>query len=176
MRNLFALTLTVPALAVAVPALAQAADPAAKAAAKTYVTKAGAGDLYEIQSSQLVLTSTQDPKLRDYANMMVRDHTKSTADVKAAAQAAGMKAAQARLDGTGTRNMAALRRAKGTARDQLYLQQQKASHQTALQVQQDYAANGTVEPLKAAAGTIVPVVQHHVEMVDGMASGTPTTM
>lgn len=168
MHKLFVMTLAAPALIIAAPALAQAADPAAK----TYVTKAGAGDLYEIQSSQLILIGTRDPKLRDYANMMIRDHTKSTADVRAAARSAGMKVSPAKLDATGTRNMAALRRAKGPARDQIYLQQQKASHQSALQVQQDYATNGTVEPLKAAAGAIVPVVQHHVEMVDGMAPST----
>lgn len=152
------------AVTAASPAYAQAADPAAR----TYVMKAGASDLYEIQSSQLLLQSTQDQRLKDYANMMITDHTKSTADVKAAAQSAGMKVAPPKLDATGRSNVAALRRAKGPARDQLYVQQQKTSHQMALELQQGYATGGTVEPLKNAAATIAPVVQHHVEMVAAM--------
>jgi len=146
------------------PLLAQANDPAAKA----YVAKAGASDLYEIQSSQMIRQDTQNPQLRQYADMMITDHTKSTADVTAAARAAGMKPMRAKLDATGTRNLTALRRAKGEARDRLYVEQQKASHQMALQVHQDYAANGTVQPLKDAATAIVPVVQHHIEMIAPM--------
>jgi len=134
----------------------------------TYVKMAGASDQYEIQSSRLLLQTTQNAKLRDYANMMIADHEKSTADVKAAAQAAGLTVAPPRLDATGLRNVAALRATKGTLRDQLYVRQQKTSHDKALALHQGYAANGSAASLKTAAGQIVPVVQHHIEMLNGM--------
>ena len=53
--------------------------------ASTYVMKAGAGDLYEKTSSQILLETTTNPKLKSFAQMMITDHTKSTEDVKAAA-------------------------------------------------------------------------------------------
>ena len=158
-------TLGIAALALAVPAaplLAQSVTPS------TYVKKAGASDLYEKESSRLMLASSKNAKLRQYATMMIGDHTASTNEVKAAAMKARLRAMPPKLDATGLANMAALRRARGTARDALYIAQQKKSHRMALELQQSYASSGTSEPLKMTAGKIVPVVQHHIEMLDAM--------
>lgn len=136
--------------------------------ASTYVMKAGAADQYEIQSSRLVLQSTKNQALKDFANMMITDHTQSSADVKAAAMAAGMNPAAPRLDATGLKNLAALRVTKGTLRDQLYVRQQKAAHRNALMLHQSYAASGTVPQLKDAAAKIAPVVQSHLDKLNAM--------
>ena len=151
--------------------IALAALPAAALAqpmtGSAYVMKAGASDLYEKTSSQLVLAST-DPKVRGFAQMMLKDHTKSTADVKAAAMKGHVRVAPPKLNAKQARDVAALRAARGADRDHLYVAQQKDSHQMALAVQQTYAANGAVAPLKMVAGKIVPVVQHHIEMLNAM--------
>lgn len=146
----------------ATPLLAQSMSSA------TYVTKAGASDLYERESSRLVLQTTGNAQLRSFAQMMVSDHTKSTADVKAAAMKARVKVAPPKLTPEQSRNMSALRLAKGADRDALYIAQQKASHQQALTLQQDEATNGKATSLKMVAAKIVPVVQHHIDMLDGM--------
>ena len=127
-----------------------------------YVAKAGASDQYELQSSRLVLATSKNASLRAFANEMIKDHTQSTAEVKHAALQGKVKAGPPHLDAMGAKNLAQLRAAKGTARDMLYVQQQKKSHQMALALQQGYAANGDVAPLKMTAGKIVPVVQHHL--------------
>jgi putative membrane protein len=156
-------------LAAAIAALPLAAAVAqAPMTGATFVKMAGASDQYELQSSQLVLQTTQNAGIRDFANMMIADHTKSTADVKAAAEAAGMTVPPPRLDAMGQRDVAALRRARGTARDQLYVRQQKASHAKALALHQGYAANGTVDSLKAVAAATAPVVQSHATMLESM--------
>src|SRR5688572_550135 len=72
------------------PAYAQSAD--------VYVAKAGAGDVYEKQSSQLVLTTSKNADVRKFAQMMVTDHSQSTADVKAAALKSGLKPKPPMLD------------------------------------------------------------------------------
>lgn len=146
----------------AAPALAQTMSSA------TYVMKAGASDLYERESSRLVLQSTTNADLKTYAKMMVTDHTKSTADVKAAALKSKVRVAPPKLTPEQSSNMTALRAAKGTDRDTLYITQQKASHQEALMVQQDEAANGKARPLMMTAAKIVPVVQHHIDMLNAM--------
>lgn len=150
------------ALAVVTPALAQVMTPG------DYVMTAGASDLYEIQSSQLVLQSTADPKLRAFATMMVSDHTKSTAQVKAAAAKSRVPAAAPQLNPAQAEMVAQLRAESGPARDTAYIAQQKASHNQALDVQKTYATDGTAPALKAAAAGIVPVVQHHVAMLKTM--------
>ncbi len=154
----FALVATV---LVASPAVAQATSPT------EYVTMAGASDLYERTSSQMVM-GTKDAKVRQFAQMMIKDHTKSTNDVKAAAKQAGVTPPPPTLKPDQARMVAELRQARGEARDRLYITQQKAAHQKALALHQGYAQTGTAAPLKAVAAQTAPVVQHHLEMLNGM--------
>lgn len=156
--------LTIAVIAAMTPAAvsAQAVTPG------TYVMKAGASDLYEKTSSQLVLATSKNAKLRQFAQMMIQDHTKSTADVKAAAAKAGVTVAPPKLDAMGSRDVAALRKATGTARDTLYITQQKAAHERALALHQGYATNGSSAPLKAVAAQIAPVVQTHITELQAM--------
>ena len=150
------------ALFVAAPATAQVMSPS------EYVATAGASDLYERTSSQVVLESTQNPALRSFAQMMIDHHTKSTADVKAAAMRAKVKAAPPMLNPTQTEMVAELRAETGPARDATYIAQQKAAHGQALAVQKAYAMDGTAAPLKTAAMSIVPVVERHIAMLKTM--------
>jgi len=149
---------TAPALASAAPAMTSAA----------YVMKAGAGDLYERQSSMIVMKSTTNPALKTFAQEMITDHTQSTADVKAAAMKAGLHPAPPKLTAKQSSDVAALRAATGSSRDALYITQQKAAHQQALALHQGESSMGTAAPLKAAATKIVPVVQHHIDMLGSM--------
>ncbi|KQN12350.1 DUF4142 domain-containing protein [Sphingomonas sp. Leaf28] len=155
--------LTVALLGLPTVAMAQATPSPA-----TYVMKAGAGDQYEIQSSKLVLATTKNPAMKQFANMMVADHTKSTAEVKAAAMQSNLKPKPPMLDAMGSRNIAALKATTGSARDTLYVKQQKAAHQTALELHQGYAQTGTAPALKQTAAKIAPVVQHHIQTLSSM--------
>jgi putative membrane protein len=152
----------VPALLIAVPATAQVMSPA------DYVATAGASDLYERTSSEIVLASTSDPKVRSFAQMMIDHHTKSTADVKAAAAKARVTAPPPKLNALQTELVAELRAEPAATRDAAYIAQQKASHGQALNVQKAYAMEGSSAPLKDAAAKIVPVVQNHIEMLKAM--------
>jgi putative membrane protein len=144
------------------PASAQAMSP------EQYVAAAGASDLYERQSSQLVLRSTRDAKVRQFATMMLADHAKSTAQVNAAAARARVQAGPPQLDAQKAQMIAQLQAATGPARDAAYVSQQKAAHAQALTLHQDYAANGSSAPLKAVATAVVPVIQHHIDMLQTM--------
>lgn len=140
----------------------------AQTAPAEYVAKAGASDMYERESSKLVVETTRNDKIRSFAEMMIKDHTKSTADVTAAAKRGGLKPPPPQLEPEQTTMIAELRSAKGEARDRAYVTQQKMAHQKALALHQDYARAGTAEPLKAVAGQIAPVVQHHMEMLNAL--------
>lgn len=156
------LMILAPILLVAAPATAQVMTPT------EYVATAGASDLYERTSSQIVLESTADPKIRSFAQMMIAEHSKSTADVKAAAAKSRVTAPALKLNPLQTELLAQLRAEQGPARDAAYIAQQKASHGQALNVQKAYAMEGTAPALKSAASTIVPVVEKHVELLKTM--------
>ncbi|WP_374943240.1 DUF4142 domain-containing protein [Sphingomonas sp.] len=156
------ITLALAAAVMATPVAAQVMAPA------EYVKTAGASDLYEITSSRTVLETTADPKVRSFANMMIKQHTKSTADVKAAAAKARVPAPPPMLMPAQQEQIAQLRSETGPARDATYIAQQRASHGQALAVQKAYSMEGTSPPLKAAATKIVPVVESHIAMLKTM--------
>ncbi|MDN4633523.1 DUF4142 domain-containing protein [Sphingomonas sp. PsM26] len=160
--KLLVMSAAIAAASIAAPATAQVMAPA------EYVMTAGASDLYEIASSQVLLETTQDPKLRAFAQMMTQDHTKSTADVKAAAARSRVKVTPPKLTPLQQELVTELRAEQGPARDAAYIAQQKASHGQALNVQKAYAAEGTAPALKTAAAAIVPVVEHHVMELKAM--------
>ena len=153
------ISVAVAAATLAAPAFAQVMTPS------EYVMTAGASDLYEITSSQLVMETTQNPQVRAFAQGMVADHMKSTADVKAAAGKSRGRAVPPKLNPLQQELVAELRAENGPARDVAYIAQQKASHGQALNVQKAYAMEGTAPALKDAASTIVPVVEHHIMML-----------
>jgi len=161
MKTLFTAA-AIAAAALAAPAFAQVQTPA------EYVATAGASDLYEITSSRVVLETTQDARVREFAQMMIDHHTKSTADVKAAAARSRVRPAPPQLNPTQAELVTELRAETGPSRDKAYIAQQKASHNQALDVQKAYATEGTAPALKAAAGQIVPVVQSHIQMLMAM--------
>ena len=98
-----------------------------------------------------MLKTTQDPKVRQFAEQMIAEHTKSTADVKAAAARSRVAAAPPKLMPAQVELIAELRAESGPARDATYIAQQKTSHNQALDVQKAYAAEGGAPSLKAAA-------------------------
>lgn len=149
------------ALGVSGIAHAQAVSPS------QFVAKAGASDKFEIESAKLETAST-NPAIAQFANQMIADHTKSTQIVAQAASADKLRPRSPMLDAKQAKDLATLRAASGTARDTLYVSQQKLAHAQALTLMQGYASDGTATNLKAAAGQIVPVVQMHKDMIDKM--------
>ncbi len=151
--------------AILVPAVAASA---ASMTAKIYVMKAGASDMFEMESSKLVQNST-DPKVASFATMMIADHGKSTDDVVAAAKADGMTPAPPAMTPKQKAMIQSLTSATGTKRDMLYKKDQVAAHQETLMFQKAYAMSGDKPNLKMAAGKIVPVVETHLATIKAMA-------
>ncbi len=137
-----------------------------------YITAAGQSDKFEVMEGKLAAKMGSTDKVRAFGQKMVTDHHKSTMMVMAAAKKSGLpKMPPPALRPDQQDMVAQLKAASGPAFDSLYVQQQMQSHQQALMVQQNYAQNGTDKHLKMAATKIVPVVQEHISMLQGMGSG-----
>lgn len=149
--------------------IAEAAVQQPAPSAAEFFQMAGASDLYEIQSSQIVLQSTQDAALRRFAEMMVEHHTMTTTTLMAAARTDGMSPPPPVLDAAKAQMIAQLQAATGSARDALYKQQQMMAHREALALHARYAENGQSGALKAAARTAVPIVARHYNEITAMA-------
>ena len=140
---------------------------AAPMTAADFAHKAAATDMFEIESSKLALTKSSNASVKDFANMMIKDHTKSSADLMMAAKAASPKVMiDKSLDPMKKDALAKLNAApKGAAFDKAYLDAQTKGHTMALMTMKDYAANGSVAPLKTFASNTSKVVETHLEHV-----------
>ncbi len=138
-----------------------AATPAQAVSTADYVAQAGAGDLWEIESSKALLAKSKDAKVRAFAEMMIDNHGKSTAKVKAAAASAGVEAPAPKLAPDQEKMLADIKAADAAGIDKIYLDHQKTAHGAALALHQSYAASGEAVQLKQAAAEIVPVVEAH---------------
>lgn len=141
-------------------------DAAAPTAAngQEYATMAAASDMFEIESSRLAQEKGQNAQLKEFAQMLITDHERSTRELQAAAQQAQPPIQVApQMNGEQQQMIQALRSANGAQFDQTYIQQQVAAHQKALALVQGYAQNGEVPSLKQHATTVSGPIQQHLE-------------
>lgn len=149
--------------------MAMAPDAAAPATGQQFADMAAASDIFEVESAKLAQAKATAAPLKEFAAMMLKDHTASTAKLKAAAGKADPAITPMPMfNPEQDANLKALKAASGAEFDTLYKQQQVAAHQKALAMLQGYAANGDVPALKAFASETAPVVETHFKHVSGM--------
>lgn len=152
---------------------APAATPGAPTDAAGYVAKAGAGDLWEIESSKALLAKSGRDDVKAFAQMMIDNHGESTAKVKAAAETASVAVPRAALDADQQRMLDEIKAADAATIDAVYIRHQQAAHDAALALHRSYATGGDTPSLKAAAGEIVPVIEKHIAELKKLAQAEP---
>jgi putative membrane protein len=133
--------------------------------APAFVAMAASSDLYEIESSRLALQRSRDPMNRMHAEMMIRDHTNTTAQLTAAAQSAGLGVPTQMLP-MHAAMLSELSRAGNF--DATYRSQQILSHRQALALHDRFARRGDVPQLRGVAAAAVPVVRGHLDHIQRM--------
>lgn len=136
--------------------------------AADYIAKAGAGDKFEIDSSNAVLAKTKNADVKAFANMMIANHKDSTEKVKAAAKSANLTVAPPKLDAEQQAMVDEIKSASADTVDAVYIKHQRTAHQKALDLHSAYAASGDTPSLKTAAGEIKPVVEKHITELSAM--------
>ncbi|EQB13409.1 DUF4142 domain-containing protein [Sphingobium lactosutens] len=139
------------------------ASVAAPADAAGYVAQAGAADLFEIESSKIALEKSQNKAVRDFAQMMIDQHQKSTANIKAAAEKAGVTVQPPALMANQQQMLEEIKAADAGSFDSVYMRNQRMAHDAALALHQGYARNGDTPALKQTAGAVAKVVQEHID-------------
>ncbi len=133
--------------------------------APAFVAMAASSDMYEIQSSRLALQRSQNAMIRMHGEMMIRDHTNTTAQLTAAAQTAGVGVPMAMMP----MHQALLDQlSQSSDFDRTYKQQQLVSHQQALALHSNYASRGDNPALRGVAANAVPVVRGHLQHAQTM--------
>lgn len=130
--------------------------------APAYVAMAASTDMYEIESSRMALQRSRVPMNRMHADMMIRDHINTTAQLTAAARSAGLGVPMQMLP----MHAAMLNElARSGNFDATYRNQQITSHRQAIALHDNYARRGDVPQLRGLAAATVPVVRGHLDHI-----------
>jgi putative membrane protein len=136
--------------------------------AATFVDKAAASDMFEIEAAKLAQTKSSNAEVQAFADMMIKDHTKSTADLKKAIVDSGAAVTPpAALPADMQSKLDALKASATFDKD--YVSGQVDAHQQALDLLQRYAQDGDTPAIKAYAAATAPVVQTHLDHAKSLA-------
>jgi putative membrane protein len=133
-----------------------------------FVTEAAQSDMFEIQSSKMALKSADAPT-RDFAQKMIDDHTKTTAELKGAVGKGEAHATLPTAMSSSQQSMIAkLNDLHGADFDKQYHSDQVSAHKDALSLFQRYGKSGADGGLKGWAAATAPALEQHLEMAQSL--------
>lgn len=139
--------------------------PGAGMSAADFTRAAAQSDEYERQAGRLAEIRAVDPRVRDFAQMMIRDHTHTTVDLQRAIRSEGrLPPPPPPFTPEQATMLAQLHAANGRGFDWIYMDQQIRAHETALQLMLSYAQNGREPVLRQVAQTTLPLIRQHLTL------------
>ena len=139
-----------------------------------FLVQAGSANEFEIESSQLALQASQNPAVRNFANVLITDHTQLGQQVGAAATSARLQPPPPTLLPPQQAMLDQLRAAgTGYSFDQAYQQSQISAHQQGITLMQNYATGGDVPVLRTTAANAIPMMQRHLAMAQALVVTPP---
>jgi putative membrane protein len=138
-----------------------------------YVQSQAWGDLFEIESAKLAQQKAQNADVKRFAQMMIDDHTQSSAKLQQALKAGNLSATPPKtLDSRHSQALDQLNKTPAGQFDQAYLQSQVQGHREMLALNQTYSQTGDNSALKQFSAQAIPVVQKHLSELQQMASAS----
>ena len=164
------------AIMLAGPALAQSAtektgvNSLVGIAPKTedFVLEAATSDMFEIESSKLALERS-DVQTKTFAQQMLSDHQKTTAEMKQLIDGGKVKVAlPTSMTSTQQEMLDKLKNLQGTDFTEQYHSDQVSAHKDAVDLFKRYGEQGENADLKAWAAKTRPALEHHLMMAQDL--------
>ena len=136
-----------------------------------FVKQAAISDMFEMQSSQLAQErGSADQKA--FAATMIKDHEKTSAELKSLVSAGELKAAlPTSMDSAHQSKIDKLKSLNGADFSSTYNSDQVSGHKDAVSLFERYAKGGDDPKLKEWAVKTLPNLRHHLEMAQDMSAG-----
>ena len=136
---------------------------------REFIQKATMGNQFEILSSQEAIQRAQNPKVKEFAQKMIQDHTQVEKDMKAALKEANMSSSitdPVVLDSDHQEKLDDLKKSDADSFDENYIDAQNEAHEKAVDLFSDYSKDGENQVLKAFAAKTLPALEMHKQQVD----------
>lgn len=138
-----------------------------------FVDFAGQTDMLEANLGQLASSQASAQGVKDYAQMLVTDHTSDYNQLTAAAGKGNLNVPKG-LDAEHEKMAASLGKLKGAAFDHQYIHEMVAGHEKAIAVYTKEASDATSADIKAYASAALPVLQKHLDGAKDIATPKKT--
>ncbi|MGC2259590.1 MAG: DUF4142 domain-containing protein [Candidatus Sulfotelmatobacter sp.] len=150
-----------------------AADAATPMTDQQFVDFAGQTDMMEANLGQVAENQASAQSVKDYALMLVTDHTSDYTQLTLAAGKANLIVPRG-LDAAHDQMIAPFDKLKGTAFDYRYIQEMIAGHTKAIAVYTKEATDAQSADLKAYASETLPTLQKHLDGAKELSKAKPS--
>ena len=136
----------------------------------SFVQQASAAGLAEVQLGQLAATQAQSSAVKQFGELMVKDHDAANQELAAIAKGKGYTVAKAPMpaDQAATQQLQA---AEGAAFDPAFVRKMVSDHRKAAALFQQEAQQGKDPQVQAFARKTLPVIEHHLAMAKALNKG-----
>src|SRR5258708_1918961 len=136
--------------------------------AQDFATEAANNDMLEIASSKLAAAKS-DSKYKSFADQMITDHTKTSAELKALVDGGKVMATvPPSMDKAHRDRLDKLSKLEGKDFMEEYQSMQVSAHKDAVSLFERYSKGGENAALKGWAGTTLPHLQQHLKMAQDL--------
>ena len=132
-----------------------------------FVKEAATSDMTEIAASKIG-EERGNAEEKAFANQMITDHTKTSAELKEMVSGDAKAAIPATLDSSSQSKVDKLKDAKPDDFSSDFDSMQVSAHKDAVSLFERYASSGDDPKLKDWAGKTLPTLQHHLEMAQNL--------
>lgn len=169
------LTLSAAVLMLGGPAFAQSAaessgmNSVAGVPPKTadFVLEAASSDMFEIESSKLALENAADDATKSFAQKMIEDHQKTSAELKQLVEGGKVEAQiPTEMTDAHKKMLEDLKALKGEEFTEEYRSAQEDVHEDAVDLFKRYGSEGDNAELKAWAAKTAPALEHHLKSAE----------
>ena len=127
-----------------------------------FAVKAADSGLAEVNASEVAQQKAQDQRVKDFAAMMVQDHTKTNEELKSLASSKNITLPTAPGEAH-LKNIADLNSYTGADFDKEYMDLMVADHEKAVNLFEDASEDVEDAELRAFAAKTLPALQKHLE-------------
>jgi len=133
-----------------------------------FVVNAADGGMTEVAASQLAQSSATDERVKNFANMMVQDHTKAGDQLKKLAAAKSLTLPSAPSD-KHQKAVDDLGKKKGADFDKAYVKMMLSDHKDAVDMFKKEADKAKDADLKTWATSTLPTLQMHLDSIKAIS-------
>jgi len=135
-----------------------------------FAVKAAAGGMTEIELSKLAIKLGTNAKVKDFANMMVMDHTDASNKLMALAKTKNITLPTG-PDTAQTKTITDLSKKSGSDFDKAYVDQMVTDHKNTISLFEDGQKNAKDADIKAFATNTLPTLHKHLDAINAIKAG-----